>query len=228
MICPNCGLENNDSDICSNCGEKLNDYEEIPIHRKQSKKKKLSIDNIKETTIKKTKSFVEDRIFNSDDHDLPQKDYDESLRYIKKHMKSKIEFPVDSDSKEKLSKLLAPEVVGGAGGLIGAAAALGILGTTLGAGLIVVSAGALISGLIAKNAEDIVWVSSEIIIWDSELVIAGKYSLHFDEIKHVGVEGNSQELVVITLKDKAVGFRTYNARALNDVINEKIDEYYGI
>ena len=41
----------------------------------------------------------------------PQKGYDESLDYIRVNEKTKIEFPVDDSSKEKLSKLLSPDVV---------------------------------------------------------------------------------------------------------------------
>ena len=70
------------------------------------------------------------------------------------HNKSKVEFPVESKSKEKISKMLSPEIVGSAGGLIGAAATVGLIGSTLGAGLIIAGAGALIGGVIAKNSKD--------------------------------------------------------------------------
>ena len=127
-------------------------------------------DNATDIT-KSTIEFVDDTthsIFSNNDNEVypPQRDYDESLEYIKTNKKTKIEFPVDDSSKEKLSKLLSPDVVGGAGGLIGAAATVGIVGTTLGAGLIVVGAGALLSGLIAKNSDDIEWVPAELYIWD--------------------------------------------------------------
>lgn len=59
-----------------------------------------------------------------------KKDYDESLEYIRTNRKTKIEFPVDDSSKEKLSKLLSPDVVGSAGGLIGVSATVGVIGTT--------------------------------------------------------------------------------------------------
>ena len=59
------------------------------------------------------------------------------------HNKSKVEFPVDSKSQEKISKMCSPEIVGSAGGLIGAAATVGLIGSTLGAGLIIAGAGAL-------------------------------------------------------------------------------------
>ena len=185
-------------------------------------------DNATDIT-KSTIEFVDDTthsIFSNNDNEVypPQRDYDESLEYIKTNKKTKIEFPVDDSSKEKLSKLLSPDVVGGAGGLIGAAATVGIVGTTLGTGLIVVGAGALLGGLIAKNSDDVEWVPAELYIWDKELVISGKYSISFNEIKHVNY--SPDEMVTLTLKDQAIQFRTYNAKALKVVIDEKIDEFY--
>ena len=153
-----------------------------------------------------------------------KKDYEESLDYIRTYKKTRIEFPVDDSSKEKLSKLLSPDVVGSAGGLIGAAATVGVVGTTLGTGLIVVGAGVLLGGLIAKHSENVEWICSELFIWDEELVISGKFSINFDEIKHIGIDEG--EMVIITLKNQPIQFRTYNAKALKTVIDEKIDDFY--
>ena len=201
--------------------------DEIPIKIKQkSKKKPFILDKIKST-----KDFVEDTatiIFpQKEESSLPQKGYDESLEYIRENRKSKIEFPVDSKSKEKISKLLSPEVVGSAGGLIGAAATVGLIGSTLGTGLIIAGAGALIGGILAKNSDELSWVAAELVILDEELVISGRFTLHFDEIKYVNVDKSTQnELVVLTLKDEALAFRTCNARALKTVIVEAMDNYY--
>ena len=201
--------------------------DEIPIKiKKKSKKKPFILDKIKST-----KDFVEDTatiIFpQKEESSLPQKGYDESLEYIRKNRKSKIEFPVDSKSKEKISKLLSPEVVGSAGGLIGAAATVGLIGSTLGTGLIIAGAGALIGGILAKNSDELSWVPAELVILEEELVISGRFTLHFDEIKYVNVDKSTQnELVVLTLKDEALAFRTCNARALKTVIVEAMDNYY--
>ncbi|WP_406536839.1 hypothetical protein [Methanobrevibacter sp.] len=201
--------------------------DEIPIKiKKKSKKKPFILDKIKST-----KDFVEDTatiIFpQKEESSLPQKGYDESLEFIRENRKSKIEFPVDSKSKEKISKLLSPEVVGSAGGLIGAAATVGLIGSTLGTGLIIAGAGALIGGILAKNSDELSWVAAELVILDEELVISGRFTLHFDEIKYVNVDKSTpNELVVFTLKDEALAFRTYNARALKTVIVEAMDNYY--
>lgn len=201
--------------------------DEIPVRiRPKEKKKPFLLDKIKFT-----KDLVEDTtnmIFTpKEEHIFPQRGYEESLIYIRKNRKSKIEFPVDSKSKEMISKMLSPEVVGSAGGLIGAAATAGLIGSTLGTGLIIAGAGALIGGILAKNSEDITWVASELVILDEELVFSGKFTLHFDEIKYITVEKTeSGELVVITLKDNALAFRTYNANALKKVIRETMDKYY--
>ena len=197
----------------------------VRIKRKEARKSPFIM-----RKIRSTKNFVEDTtnsIFGKEEPNLPQLGYDECLEYIRKNSKTKVEFPVDSKSKEKLSKMLSPEVVGSAGGLIGAAATVGLIGSTLGTGLIIAGAGALIGGLIAKNSDDISWVMAELVILDEELVISGKFTLHFDEIKYVNVERTSSgELVVLTLKDKALAFRTYNAKALKTVIEEKMDKHY--
>ncbi len=206
--------------------------DEIPIKRKTEKKRHSLLDRIKTTkefvedtainVVTEPKEIVDD-VFHPKENTMPQKDYEESLRYIKEHNKSKVEFPVDSKSKEKISKMLSPEIVGSAGGLIGAAATVGLIGSTLGAGLIIAGAGALIGGVIAKNSKDLSWVEAEIVILEEEIVISGKFTLHFDEIKHVSIDNG---LVVLTLKDDALAFRTYNAKALKTVISERMDKYY--
>ena len=150
------------------------------------------------------------------------------MRYIQENSSSKIQFPAsDEETKDKLTRLLSGEVIGGGAGLLGAAASFGLIGTTLGAGLIIVGAGALIGGIIASNNDNMSWVTTKLFIHDSELVIAGKFTLQFDEIKHVGVKiHQDDELVVLTLKNHAIKFRTYNAEALKTVIHSKMDDYY--
>ena len=49
--------------------------------------------------------------------------------------------------------------------MIGAAATVGLIGSTLGAG-------ALIGGVIAKNSKDMSWVGAELVILEEELVIS--------------------------------------------------------
>lgn len=148
--------------------------DEIPIKRKIEKKRHTLLDRIKTT-----KEFVEDTAINvvtapkeivddvlrQKENNMPQKGFEESLKYIMEHNKSKVEFPVDSKSKEKISKMCSPEIVGSAGGLIGAAATVGLIGSTLGAG-------ALIGGVIAKNSKDMSWVGAELVILEEELVIS--------------------------------------------------------
>ena len=148
--------------------------DEIPIKRKIEKKRHTLLDRIKTT-----KEFVEDTAINvvtapkeivddvlrQKENNMPQKGFEESLKYIMEHNKSKVEFPVDSKSKEKISKMCSPEIVGSAGGLIGAAATVGLIGSTLGAG-------ALTGGVIAKNSKDMSWVGAELVILEEELVIS--------------------------------------------------------
>ncbi len=201
--------------------------DEIPIRIKPKEEKKNPI----EDTIRFTKGIVEDTasmIFPEKEvSTFPQKGYEESLEYIRKHNKSRVEFPVNSKSKETITNILSSDVLGSAKGLIGTAATVGLIGSTLGKGLVLAGAGALIGSILAKNYEDITWVSTELVLLDEELVISGRFTLHFDEIKYVGVEKtDTDELLVITLKDSALGCRTYNAKALRTAIDEKMDKYY--
>lgn len=162
------------------------------------------------------------------DEEDKQKDYEDTLDYLRKNNSTIIEFPVsDDDSKEKLTNLLSADIVGGGAGLIGAALTVGIIGVSLGTGLIAVGAVALIGGVLAKNYDNVSWVESELFIWDDELVISGKFSLPYNEIKHIGIKNiDSDELVVLTLKDQVIEFRTHNANALKTIIDEKLVEYY--
>lgn len=201
--------------------------DEIPIRIKAKEDKKNPIKD----TIKFTKGIVEDTanmIFpEKEASTFPHKGYEESLEYIRKNGKSRVEFPVNSKSKETLTNILSPDVLGSAKGIIGTAATVGLIGSTLGKGLVLAGAGALIGSIIAKNYEDITWVSTELVLLDEELVISGRFTLHFDEIKYVGIEKTeTDELLVITLKDTALGCRTYNAKALRTAIAEKMDKYY--
>ena len=101
-----------------------------------------------------------------------------------------------------------------------------MIGSTLGTGLLIAGAGALIGSVLSSNS-DISWVASELVILEEELVISGRFTLHFDEIKYVSIDKSTQnELVVLTLKDNALAFRTYNAKALKTVIKESMDNYY--
>ena len=201
--------------------------DEIPIRIKAKEDRKNPIKD----TIKFTKGIVEDTanmIFpEKEENTFPQKGYEESLEYIRKNGKSRVEFPVNSKSKETLTNILSPDVLGSAKGIIGTAATVGLIGSTLGKGLVLAGAGALIGSIIANNYDDITWVSTELVLLDEELVISGRFTLHFDEIKYVGIEKTeTDELLVITLKDSALGCRTYNAKALRTAISEKMDKYY--
>lgn len=66
------------------------------------------------------------------------------------------------------------------------------------------------------------WVLADLFIKDDELIISGKFSIPFDEIKHVSTKiVDENEIVVLTLKDKAIEFKTYNAHALKTAIDER-------
>ena len=247
MICKNCGSEVDDrSTFCFTCGakiEKSNMPSEMnqnePIAEKDSSSFNKSKDSgwtnfgkIRDSAFnfsKSTREFVENSgnklvsNFKSDDVHFEKYAYHDALAYIRKNNSSKIAFPAsDSQTKDNINKLLSSEVIGTGAGLVGTAATIGLIGTTLGTGLIVVGAGALIGGVISSNYEKMSWVLSDLFIKDDELIISGKFSISFDEIKHVSTKIiDDNEIVALTLKDQAIEFKTYNACALKTVIDEK-------
>lgn len=243
MRCKNCGSEVPEgSAFCYVCGEKV---EEVVISsdiQDESNHNKIrfnpfennSFNKIKKSTFNLSKSaagFVENtgsfisKSFQIDEGVVFEKyDYDVALDYLHTNLKTKIAFPAsDEKTKDKLNQLFSGEVIGTGAGLVGAAASIGLIGSTLGAGLIIIGAGALIGGVLNSHYEKMMWVPTDLFIKDGELIISGKFSIHYDEIKHVStkiIEEN--EIVVLTLKDQAIEFKTYNAKALKTVIDEKL------
>ena len=246
IICKNCGSKVEEgSTFCYACGEKVEISIESTLQNIESSSNENSLkkiksfgmdrfEKVKESTSnisKSTKDFFEGtgnsivNNFKSDDEEVYFKkySYEESLDYIYKKHSTKIAFPAsDSETEDKLKKLLSGEVIGAGAGLVGAAASMGLIGSTLGAGLLIVGVGAFIGGLINSNYDKMSWVLADLFINDDELIFSGKFSLGFDEIKHIStkIEGEN-ELLVLTLKNQAIEFKTYNAKALKTVLDEK-------
>lgn len=60
----------------------------------------------------------------------------------------------------------------------------------------------------------------------NKLIFLGKFSLHYNE-KHIDTKvQENNDIVVLTLKDNAIEFRTYNAWTLKTVIDEKMDKFF--
>lgn len=152
MKCRNCGSEIPDGTLfCYVCGEKVTDIAQIQKTQTQTNNaqknfnifKNSYFDNLKETTSnisKSTKEFVENTgatissAFKDDEEVVFEKyGYNEALEYLHKNNKTKIAFPAsDSQTKDKLDKLFSGEVIGTGAGLVGAAATIGLIGSTLG------------------------------------------------------------------------------------------------
>lgn len=244
-FCPRCGSKINDN-IFLFTNQKINKIKSNAFgFSKKSKKfsddliNKKALTNPADEFIKSSKEFIENTgsaivnmpstIFDSkDNQETSEMNYGDALNYLRKNKSTIIEFAVsDEDSKEKLTNLLSADIVGGGAGLIGAASTVGILGASLGTGLIAVGALVLVGGVLAKNYDNVSWVESELFIWDDELVISGKFSLPYTEIKHIAIKNiDSDKIIVLTLKDQVIEFRTKNAKALKTIIEEKLIEHY--
>lgn len=93
--------------------------------------------------------------------------------------------------------------------------------------MVIGGAGALIGGLAAATDDGLRWENSQLYIADNELIISGRFSLPFDEIKLVNTtKFNDNDMVVLTLKDNGIEFRTEDALALKIVIEEYIQKYF--
>lgn len=247
LFCPKCGSKI-DSDIFSYTNQKINEIKSNVFDF--SKKSRQISDNWADEKaptnpsgdfIKSSKKFIENTgniivnipptIFESKENQETsdnQMDDKDALAYLRKNKYTIIEFAVsDDDSKEKLTNLLSADLVGGGAGLIGAASTVGILGVSLGTGLIAVGALALVGGVLAKNYDNVSWVESELFIWDDELVISGKFSIPYNEIKHIDIKNiDSDGIIVLTLKDQVIEFKAKNSEALKTIIDEKLMEHY--
>lgn len=147
---------------------------------------------------------------------------------IREKRVANIEIPVPKEqSNDAMRGAITGEMIGsGAGRVIGGIAGDSII-DTLDAGLILGGAGALIGGLAAAGDDGVNWLNSQIFISDEELIISGKFSLHFDEIKLISTSKfKSNDMIVFTLKNKGLDFKTDDAKALKIVIEEYMQKYF--
>lgn len=142
---------------------------------------------------------------------------------------AKIEFPIIEKTDDAATGALKGEMMGSAAGraMEGLFGDNNSLSTTLNAGLVMGGVGALIGGFAASADDGLRWENSQLYIADDELIISGKYSVPFDEIKLVNTTKlKNNDMLVLTLKDSGIEFRTEDASALKIVIDEYMQKYF--
>lgn len=154
--------------------------------------------------------------------------HEKAIIDIRENRTVNIEFPIKTDTDNVATGALKGEMMGSALGR----ATEGFFGddslsSTLNAGLVLGGAGALIGGLAAASDDGIRWQDAMLFIADDELIISGKYALSFDDIKLVNTAKlKNSQIVVLTLKDRGIEFRTEDAKALKIVIDEYMQNYF--
>lgn len=146
---------------------------------------------------------------------------------IRETRTASIGIPVPKEgSSGTLENVVIGEMIGsGVGRTIGGLSGNSILDTING-GLIIGGIGALVGGVASAADDGIYWAESQIYIGKEELIFSGKYSISFDDIKLISTSKfKDNEIVVLTLKDRGIDFRTEDSEALKIVINEYIQEY---
>ncbi len=100
------------------------------------------------------------------------------------------------------------------------------LSHTANSGLIWGGAGAVLGGLAAASDDGIRWKSELLHIGESELIIAGKFVIPYDQIKLISLGKYSfRDLIIITLPSQGIEFSHDDVKALKIVIEESIEEY---
>lgn len=146
---------------------------------------------------------------------------------IRETRTASIAIPVSKNgSPGTLESVITGEMIGsGIGRSVGGIGGSSI-SDTLNGGLIMGGIGALIGGVAAAADDGVNWVDSQIYIGNDELIFSGRYSISFDDIKLVSTNKfKDNEMVVLTLKDRGIDFRTDDAEALKIVIEEHIQEF---
>lgn len=139
-----------------------------------------------------------------------------------------IEIPRIEETDDVMQGAIKGEMMGSAVGR----AAEGLFGnkdslsSTLNAGLVLGGVGSLLGGLAAAADDGISWSKNKLHIADDEIIISGKYSIPFNEIKLVSTgKFKNHDMIVLTLQDKGFEFKTDDALALKIVIDEYIQKY---
>ena len=199
-------------------------FNNIQNHRSNVKKQKKEEKNLKNEALakKREEEWIEKQKQKEINHQ-------NTIIKIRENRTVNIDFPFIEKTDNATTGALKGELMGSAAGraIEGFFGDNNSLSSTLNAGLVIGGAGALIGGLAAAADDGLRWENSQLYIADNELIISGRFSLPFDEIKLVNTtKFNDNDMVVLTLKDNGIEFRTEDALALKIVIEEYMQKYF--
>jgi len=154
--------------------------------------------------------------------------HQKTLKTLRQTKSTQIKLPVrNPHSKDMMSGAIEGQMMGaGLGMAIDGLKGSDSLSHTANSGLIWGGAGAVLGGLAAASDDGIRWESELLHIGESELIIAGKFVIPYDQIKLISLGKYSfRDLIVITLPSQGIEFSHNDVKALKIVIEESIEEY---
>ena len=207
----------------------------IHSHRSKVKKQKME-----ERELKKQQEAAEKEELDKKRHDeylemqkqrqiQKEKDHKNTIAMIRQTRIVNISFPRMEQTDNVATGAMKGEMIGSAAGraMEGFFGSKDSLSGTLNAGLVIGGAGALLGGLAASADDGLRWDDAQLYIGDDELIIAGKFTLPFEDIKLISTgRFKDYEMVVLTLTDDGVEFSTEDALALKIVIDEYMKHYF--
>lgn len=155
--------------------------------------------------------------------------HEEILRTLRQTKSTNIRLPVNNPhSKDMMGGAIQGQMMGaGLGMAIDGLKGSESLSHTANSGLTWGGAGAVIGGLAAASDDGIRWVSEQLHIGDSELIVPGKFVIHYNQIKLISIgKYKFRDLIIITLPTQGIRFSHDDVRALKTVIEESIEEYH--
>lgn len=157
-----------------------------------------------------------------------QETHQKNIIRIRANRSAGIEIPQYVATDDVMSGAIKGEMIGSAAGR----AAEGLFGNkdslsrTVNAGLVLGGVGSLVGGLAAASDDGIRWSRAQLYIGDDELIISGKYSIPFTEIKMISTgKYKYSDIIIFTLQNQGLEFKTDDASALKIVIEEYIQKY---
>ena len=191
---------------------------------KEEKKRKKDIER-KEKQKQREKEREENRIKREK---REKEQHEQTLKSLRQTKSTTIKLPVNNPhSKDMMGGAIQGQMMGaGLGMAIDGLKGSESLSHTANSGLTWGGAGAVIGGLAAASDDGIKWVSEQLIIGDSELIVPGKFVVPYSQIKLISIgKYKFRDLIIITLPTQGIRFSHDDVNALKTVIDENIAVY---
>lgn len=213
------------SNIHAHRKTKRDEKKALKRKEKAEKKRKKEIER-RQKQKQREKKWEENRI----KREKRQKEqHEQILRTLRQTKSTNIRLPINNPhSKDMLGGAIQGQMMGaGLGMAIDGLKGSESLSHTANSGLTWGGAGAVIGGLAAASDDGIRWVSEQLHIGDSELIVPGKFVIPYNQIKLISIgKYKFRDLIIITLPTQGIRFSHDDVNALKTVIEECIAEYH--